>query len=146
MLSIKEIRSLSDKELNKELIKLKKELLKITYELKTNQREDTDKPKKFRRSIAQIETEFSQRQNMSAVNVPTADKKKEAEKGTEDIKENKKAEAEKTAESSKKVEEKKDEKKADSKEKTPEAKEESKEDKPKKEGFFKKLTSKKEDK
>jgi len=133
MLSIKEIRSLSDKELNKELIKLKKELLKITYELKTNQREDTDKPKKFRRSIAQIETEFSQRQNLSGAKVPKAESSQKVEKKTEEIK----------AEKKEKVEKKTEEEKPEA---IKETKEESKEDKPKKEGFFKKLTSKKEDK
>jgi ribosomal protein L29 len=56
MLTIIDLRNMNDKELAAEMKKLKKELLKTTYELKINQREDTDKPKKLRRQIAQINT------------------------------------------------------------------------------------------
>jgi ribosomal protein L29 len=56
MLTIIDLRNMNDKELAAEMKKLKKELLKTTYELKINQREDTDKPKKLRKQIAQINT------------------------------------------------------------------------------------------
>jgi ribosomal protein L29 len=56
MLSIQELRSSSKKELLLELLKARKEMLKIRISLKTKHEKDTSKARKQKRLIAQILT------------------------------------------------------------------------------------------
>ena len=107
MATLKELRSMTDKELTKEEVKLRKTLLKTVYELKTNQRRDTNKAKLLRREIAQIQTirtEQSSSAAPSSSETPSAESSKKVEKKVAEAEQNRSEAKAPKAESSKEVE------------------------------------------
>lgn len=67
MQTIQELRSMSETELNKAEVELKQKLLKSTYELKTNQSQNTSEPKKLKKDIARIKTIRRERKQIESI-------------------------------------------------------------------------------
>jgi large subunit ribosomal protein L29 len=61
MMNIKEIRSKSNEELNKEVISLKEELFNLRFQQATGQLENPSRIKQVRKTIARIKTIITER-------------------------------------------------------------------------------------
>ena len=60
-MNIKEIRDMSNEELNKEVVSLKEELFNLRFQLAVGQLENTARIKTVRRNIARMKTILSER-------------------------------------------------------------------------------------